>query len=302
MCSRYQVAGGREQHAPVDVVSADERVLGLGEVVLDDVLAAARRVPVVSHAPLRGMVPLDVRRQPGRAARHGPLHGRVHAGHLRHEHTTCTHMLSSGVGSRDQRALTRHVDELDSYNRKDALLFSGIPESDNEDCTAAVLSVTNSVMKINDLTQNSIRLCHRLGSRKPTGCRPILVRFHDIRMRNTVWNEKKSLRTSTTVIHEFLTRSRQTIFAVARRHFGIKNCWTRDGVIFVKIPNNDRRRIGTMEELDQLKENHPAVILMTPTDKQQSVGKPATTGLAVATVPIRQPSNRKTSAPSRLDK
>ncbi|KOB78598.1 Uncharacterized protein OBRU01_02090 [Operophtera brumata] len=200
------------------------------------------------------------------------------------------------------QALTRHVDELDSYNRKDALLFSGIPESDNEDCTAAVLSVTNSVMKINDLTQNSIRLCHRLGSRKPTGCRPILVRFHDIRMRNTVWNEKKSLRTSTTVIHEFLTRSRQTIFAVARRHFGIKNCWTRDGVIFVKIPNNDRRRIGTMEELDQLKENHPAVILMTPTDKQQSVGKPATTGLAVATVPIRQPSNRKTSAPSRLDK
>lgn len=203
------------------------------------------------------------------------------------------------------QALTRHVDDLDRFNRNNALLFTGIPESDNEDCTEVILSITNSVMKINDISKNSIQLCHRLGARKSTGCRPILVRFNDIRLRNTVWKDKKNLRASTTVIHEFLTRVRQSIFAVARRHFGINNCWTQDGIIFVKLPNNDRRRIGTMEELDQLMAKHPALVPMTPAAKLQTVSKVATgpaaptTGLAAS---IRQPSTRKTTAPSRLDK
>lgn len=163
------------------------------------------------------------------------------------------------------RALSLQVDDIDTYNRRNALLFSGIPESDSEDCIVAVISVINSTMNISDIKSDAIQLCHRLGAKKTTGCRPILVRFTNLRLRNYIWVEKKRLKSSPTVISEFLTKTRQAVFSTARSHFGIRSCWTRDGAVFVKLPNDDRKRIASMEELDLLIKKFPAALPGLPT-------------------------------------
>ncbi|KOB57407.1 Uncharacterized protein OBRU01_25734, partial [Operophtera brumata] len=85
-------------------------------------------------------------------------------------------------------------------------------------------------------------------------------------IRNYIWLEKKRLKSSPTVISEFLTKTRQAIFSTARRsHFGIRSCWTRDGAVFVKLPNDDRKRIASMEELDLLMNKFPDTSTGLPT-------------------------------------
>lgn len=157
------------------------------------------------------------------------------------------------------QSLDARVDDLDTYNRRNALLFNGVPEKDGEDCAALVLSVIHA-MEFPNIKTPDFYLCHRLGVRSSKRTRPILVRFVEINTRNIIWREKKRLKSTPTVLSEFLTKSRQEIFAAARKHFGINRSWTRDGAIMIKLPNNDRKRIVNAEELDQVMSKFPSVI------------------------------------------
>lgn len=156
------------------------------------------------------------------------------------------------------QAVALQTDELETYNRRNALMFKGIEESDNEDCKKLITEVIKSTMNFTDIEASSIYSCYRLGSKANSICRPILVRFADVTIRNTIWKEKRRLKSTSKVLSEYLTRSRQIIFSSARSHFGIHSCWTRDGAVFIKLPNNDFKRIVTMESLELLMSSHPS--------------------------------------------
>lgn len=194
------------------------------------------------------------------------------------------------------QSLTGHIDELDTYNRRNALLFSGVKEKDGEDCAAVILNIINSSMNFPNINSSSMYVSHRLGVRNNTRTRPILVRFEDIKTRNLIWQEKKRLKSTPTVLSEFLTKSRQEVFANARKHFGINRCWTRDGAIMVKLPTNDRKRIITAGELDQLMVKFPSTSHTVGTEKEATTQRPKTgTSSATATIP-EPPMTRKRSA------
>lgn len=163
------------------------------------------------------------------------------------------------------QSVASQTDDLETYNRRNALLFSGIEEKDSENCKDLVINIIQTTMGLTGVQASCMYSCHRLGTKSPSRTRPILARFTDATIRNMIWMEKRRLKSSPTVIGEFLTKPRQSVFGIARRHFGINRCWTRDGAVFIKLPNNERRRITTAEELEHLTSKFPSTHIKTST-------------------------------------
>ena len=131
-----------------------------------------------------------------------------------------------------------------------------LPETADEHPEAVALNVLHEQLKLSNIDTSMIDISHRLGAIKSKP-RPILVRFSNLKMRNVLWNNKTSLKGSSVTMSEFLTRPRQEIFSAARKHFGIKNCWTTDGVIMVILPDKSHRKMVTAGELQLLVSNYP---------------------------------------------
>lgn len=157
------------------------------------------------------------------------------------------------------RECAKNVDDLDTRNRRKALIVSGVPEKDKEDCTQLILKIINEKIGINNLTKSSIKVCHRLGTASEQRHRPILVRFESMDVKLAVWKAKTKLRGSSMSLKEFLTRTRQAVFSKSRLHFGMRSVWTHNGVIVIKAPCGSSHRITTEEELSTLIAKYPKV-------------------------------------------
>lgn len=181
--------------------------------------------------------------------------------------------------------LTTEVDELDNYNRRNALLFCGIEESDSKDVQASVVQIIREKLSLANFEQSSLLVVHRLGTQTGQRPRPILVRFQSLQERNNIWRNKKSLKSSGVVIREFLTKTRQAIFGSARAHFGMTACWTKDGAVYVKAPGSDPAKVSTAAGLNELIRLHPTA---TPAAQGTSSRTPIAAANAAAG-PQRRP-------------
>lgn len=171
--------------------------------------------------------------------------------------------------------LSTQIDEVDNSSRRNALLFGGIEEVEGENLVSKILGTIQVLMGVADINASAIQSCHRLGTKAANRNRPILVRFNDLKVRNDIWRNKKKLKTSQVVLSEFLTKTRQTIFSRARKSFGIKNTWTYNGNIYIKLPNNERRRILTATDLEEcLKLIPKAAASVSPVEKATSSERP----------------------------
>ncbi|KAG7300060.1 hypothetical protein JYU34_015593 [Plutella xylostella] len=192
--------------------------------------------------------------------------------------------------------LVKQVDEIDTQSRHNALLFTGIAEEKEEDPTALITHTVVTKLGQSHFDQSSIIQCVRIGGiQDPAKPRPILVRFSTPSVRSVVWDNKRQLKSSPIIIREFLTRTRQRIFIRARKHFGIRACWTSNGAIFIKLPDT-RVKIVSELELDELCSKHPAVAAApaarkTPGTKPTS--KPGSSRVVTPTTapqpPVAQP-------------
>ncbi|XP_047538674.1 protein unc-13 homolog C-like [Vanessa atalanta] len=148
-------------------------------------------------------------------------------------------------------------DMQEARSRSRVLLFHGLPESTDEQVESKIQSVLHNQLKLTSIDSSQLDI-FRLGTKKEKP-RPILVRFIATKHRNLVWNSKTSLKGSGVTISEFLTKPRQELFVAARKHFGLKNCWTSDEVIIVALPDKSRKKILTSAELKDLCEKFPQV-------------------------------------------
>lgn len=150
-------------------------------------------------------------------------------------------------------AFERH----EAYLRKKVLLFHGVADNPNENLRVSIINILNANMSLPDVSVKDLQACHRLGASRET-LRPVLVRFYDIQNRHLVWDSKTSLKGSGITISEFLTISRHNTFLKARKHFGLKNCWTSDGKIIILLPDKRRCKIETTSELQELVTKYPS--------------------------------------------
>ncbi|CAH2061697.1 unnamed protein product, partial [Iphiclides podalirius] len=155
------------------------------------------------------------------------------------------------------RECSKQVDDIESRNRRKAIIISGVPEKENEDCSQLILDVFNNKLGLSDISKSALKVCHRLGLPGKQHHRPILVRFSSIDIKSTVWKAKTKLKGSSVSLKEFLTRARQAVFAKSRLHFGMRSVWTQGGVIVIKAPSGSNYRITTEEELAPLTTKYP---------------------------------------------
>ncbi|KAL0820852.1 hypothetical protein ABMA28_005521 [Loxostege sticticalis] len=194
--------------------------------------------------------------------------------------------------------LCKSVDIMETRHRRKFLVINGIPESADSDAKTQLIEIIHSRLQLKTLDSSDIVSCHRLGDSPVEGrTRPILAKFADTNIKAQIWRKKTLLRGSSVVFSEFLTRSRQTLFLAARKHFGMRNVWTTDGIISIKLPDNTRRRIIGASELD-------ALIAAYPGDQAGSQMKPGTSAAGKAATPVisktQAGTKLKTTDPSKI--
>lgn len=152
---------------------------------------------------------------------------------------------------------TRIVDCMDMRQRQKVLLLRGIPEDQEVNIQAKVVEIIHNKLGLPNVSESSLKRCHRLGSPSNDRARAILLHFHDYKTKSEVWRAKSKLKATSLTLTEFLTRIRHSVHIRARKHFGMKNVWTLDGVIHVKVPGGGHERIVSVEELDALVKRFP---------------------------------------------
>ena len=139
-----------------------------------------------------------------------------------------------------QQLLSR-VDELEQYSRRECLVLNGVKENphETEDIDEIVFDVISQKLGMKISTNDDIQRCHRLKTRRPCHSpverqspRPIIIKFVSYRKRQ-VFTSKKKLKGSGLVLTESLTATRQAVPAKAKLAFGVRNCWTNDGRIYI---------------------------------------------------------------------
>jgi hypothetical protein len=93
---------------------------------------------------------------------------------------------------KDVAALKEKNIQLESYIRRDNLIFGGLTESSPEDCEAKVRFLIEKTLKIPCDQVKFVRV-HRLGRSQKGKPRPIIARFHYFGDRQNVWKARGNL-------------------------------------------------------------------------------------------------------------
>ena len=165
------------------------------------------------------------------------------------------------------------VNELEQYDRRQNLIFEGVPQFQNENVTEIILSLA-SKLDVN-LTANDISIAHRLPVKRPrlnsesnvTNRRHpgIIVRFISRQKRNEMYSNRMQAKhisdflvqgTNKLYVNENLTQRRKRLFWLAKqkvKELNYKFIWTSNGQIFIREDEKaDSLPIRTEYDLDNL--------------------------------------------------
>lgn len=81
------------------------------------------------------------------------------------------------------------------------------------------------------------------------------------------------------------------MFVAARKHFGVKGCWTMEGRIVIALPDKSRTRVEQMSDLLPLLDKYPACVVpksntgpaVEPGDTVASAASPSTSKPTITT-------------------
>lgn len=193
----------------------------------------------------------------------------------------------------EQLKLMAHsIDGIQMRSRRKILLMHGVPESDSKEDTAQVVGkVVKDHLNI-DVLPADIKRCHRMGrsSLKP---RPLLFKLKDVALRDSVWLAKTKLKGSGITLSEFLTKSRHRVFMAARDKFGVSQCWTKEGVVFVLDSKGSRHRVTSLEDLSKVEPRPSEQQQLASAPSERVVAQPVT---ASTTRTVATKSSKRTAA------
>ncbi|XP_073942403.1 uncharacterized protein [Choristoneura fumiferana] len=149
------------------------------------------------------------------------------------------------------KSLAGQVDQLEQRSRRKMVLVHGISEADAEDTTVLAVEVFKDRIKC-DVSVEDISRSFRAGRSQRGKARPILIAFRDVVVRDRIWYSKTALKGSGITLSEFLTLPRHETFKAARERFGMRDSWTRDGVVMVRGGDGELHRVASVAELDKI--------------------------------------------------
>ena len=158
-----------------------------------------------------------------------------------------------------QEKIERRQDEAEQYSRRNCVRIHGIPETDDENTDNIIVKLCGEIGA--DIFQDNIDRSHRVGRRSEKYDRPILCKFTSHKSKLSLLRRKKKLKdidvgklfgARTIFVNEDLTKQRAEVASRARalkRDKEITDCWTTDGIIFVKALSGSITRVTTMSGL-----------------------------------------------------
>ena len=148
--------------------------------------------------------------------------------------------------------LETDLEDLRQYSRRTNLLIHGVDEEANECTDDKVLDIIQTKLNV-PLTINDVSRTHRLGKPADGKKRPIIIRFVSHRQKKMVYDAKKKLKGTRTVVTENLTKERYSLYKQCIEKCGMGNVWTFDGRIYCLTGRTDRtgrkeRKVVTRKE------------------------------------------------------
>lgn len=200
-----------------------------------------------------------------------PLPTNTHSATLASEFATFRTFIIQAVSTIQQQVevLAQSVDNLEMQGRRKILLMHGVAEDDQMDTEALLVNLVHDKLHLNDVTVSDIKRCHRMGRALVDKPRPILFKLSSTTVRDKIWFAKKYLKGTGITISEFLTKQRHDIFLAAREKYGVTQCWTLAGNVYVLGSDGERRRIVTMADLNRIapagtQSKTPANVIVKP--------------------------------------
>ncbi len=145
--------------------------------------------------------------------------------------------------------LRKSTVELDTYSRKENLVFDGIEEKEEENTWECLASILEQKLGIKDAKSIRIQWCHRLGrkskdtvtpkkqsvSTRETSARPrqVIVRFLCFQDRMKVWSSRRLLKGTNIFINEDFPKAIQTARRVLTPH--LKVALSKDKTAFIRM-------------------------------------------------------------------
>ena len=152
----------------------------------------------------------------------------------------------------DIRCCQRQMNDLEQYGRRWNLKIFNVvdnrKESPNETKDKA-LEVFNATMGLKVAPQD-IEACHRLPAVDNTKKRPIIVRFRDRGLRDSVWDKKTSLKGKGVSLSEDLTVANAKMLKDAFKHEHCKSTWSMSGKCYARLENGHRVRLKLGENVN----------------------------------------------------
>ncbi|KAM3963323.1 uncharacterized protein ACR2FA_002689 [Aphomia sociella] len=145
--------------------------------------------------------------------------------------------------------IARQQDQLEMRTRRKMLLLHGVPEGSGDNSSGDVVGIVSEKLKL-PISTDSFSRCHRMGHAAGGKPRPILIKFRSVEVRDKIWFTKTLLKSSGFTLSEFLTKERHDAFMLARKHFGVSKCWTRNGYVIIEGSDGERHRVASAAEVN----------------------------------------------------
>ncbi|CAG9814180.1 unnamed protein product [Phaedon cochleariae] len=159
--------------------------------------------------------------------------------------------------SKQQSIIDSLIDKQERFDkqlRRNNIIFHGIQEKPNENCSQLVLDTILDKMKINYVGKDVIENTYRIGKYDKNKARPIMVKFTTASHKNMIFRNKKLMKNTGIILREDITPEQLKIFKAALLKVG-KNgkIWTNLGVIFAKYNDEESIiKIHSMLDVDML--------------------------------------------------
>lgn len=137
------------------------------------------------------------------------------------------------------------LDQQESYTRRDNLVIHGLVEKEGEITPQLVTDFFSDALKTK--VESKEVLAHRLGKPGSSKTRPIIVRFRDRKVRDTILRSRRKLKGSGVFISEDATQRQRELLKAVRESGKCPLAWTYNGRVMAKLPDGSIREVQQVD-------------------------------------------------------
>lgn len=153
--------------------------------------------------------------------------------------------------SNQNNLLVNKIQKLEQFTRNKNIRIYGLKEEMRENTENIVLNLFANKLNLKDYLSDNIDHTYRIGKPGDNKTRAIMVRFTNLKAKNSVIKNRKLLRGSGVIIADDMVKEKHVLLKEAAEILGKNKVWCRDGIIFANV-NNQKTIINNKEDLDKM--------------------------------------------------